>query len=142
MVALAGKSPAVSQTSARLPPTWAIGRRRHWMREYEMSSSTYRLDTPLASDLDLALRDRTARIGVVGLGTVGLALATFAAARGFRVLGLDVDPVRIKQINARTVPSEFSTMLQEIPAPRIRAFTDSKQIAAADVFFFCIPTPI
>lgn len=84
----------------------------------------------------------TKRLGVVGLGTIGLPLATFAAARGFRVIGVDIDATRVAQINDRTVHFEYSGILEDLPAERMRATQDAAELAACDVIFFCIPTPV
>ena len=44
--------------------------------------------------------DRSARIGVIGLGYVGLPLARTIAERGFTVLGFDLDPAKVARLNA------------------------------------------
>ena len=58
--------------------------------------------SPLNSDsLDLLapFENMTARIGVIGLGYVGVPLAMAAVESGFRVVGFDIDTARIAQIN-------------------------------------------
>jgi UDP-N-acetyl-D-glucosamine dehydrogenase len=50
--------------------------------------------------LERRLRDRSAALGVIGLGYVGLPLARTAAMRGFRVLGFDIDAAKVAELNA------------------------------------------
>src|SRR3569832_1365712 len=57
-------------------------------------------DTASIEQLIAAFRGRTATVGVVGLGYVGLPLACTAARKGFRVLGFDVDDFKVKQLQA------------------------------------------
>lgn len=103
-----------------------------------MSSAASRTE----HDLREAVRGHRATVAVIGLGTIGLPLATFAGARGFNVVGLDVDPKRVADVNARSVLFEYTEILQDIPADRLRATTDAKDLANADVLFFCVPTPV
>ena len=56
--------------------------------------------TALKKRLILRVRDRSARIGLIGLGYVGLPLAREFLRRGFRVLGFDIDPLKVERINA------------------------------------------
>ena len=65
----------------------------------------------LSDALQKKIRDRTARVGVVGLGYVGLPLAVEFAKAGFRVTGIDVKREKVARVNAgdsyvRDVPSE------------------------------------
>ncbi|MFA5862937.1 MAG: nucleotide sugar dehydrogenase [Candidatus Thermoplasmatota archaeon] len=89
-----------------------------------------------------AIAAKEARVAVIGLGTIGLPLATFAAASGFRVRGLDIDPTRVGQINDRTVHFEYSAILRDLDATHMRATTSATDLAGTDAFFFCIPTPV
>uniref|UniRef100_UPI004044A521 NAD(P)-binding domain-containing protein n=1 Tax=Microvirga sp. G4-2 TaxID=3434467 RepID=UPI004044A521 len=52
-----------------------------------------------AARLKVAIHDRTAVVGIVGLGYVGIPLALTAAKAGFNVLGFDIDAPRVDQIN-------------------------------------------
>src|SRR5262245_197948 len=54
----------------------------------------------LASRLGAAVRDRTARVGVIGLGYVGLPLVELFADRGFPVLGFDIDTAKVERLEA------------------------------------------
>ncbi len=53
---------------------------------------------PSARRLREALGDRSARVGVIGLGYVGLPLVELFASTGFPVLGFDVDPVKVARL--------------------------------------------
>lgn len=107
-----------------------------------MSLPTTTVEVTPATELDGTLQTRKACLGVVGLGTIGLPLATMAAARGFQVIGYDIDSVRTEQINRREVHFEYSSVLREIPPSKMQASPNPDQIASADVIFFCVPTPI
>ncbi len=81
-------------------------------------------------------------VGVVGLGTIGLPLATFCAARGFQVTGLDLDPVRVRDVNGRHVAFEYEDVLRDIPLERLGAGLDASSLASCDVVLYCVPTPV
>jgi UDP-N-acetyl-D-glucosamine dehydrogenase len=97
----------------------------------------------------LALRqrieDRTALIGVIGLGYVGLPLAITAAARGGKVVGFDVDPGKMTLLDAGTsyIEAVAESTLREVSADgRFRWTTDFAGLAACDVIIVCVPTPL
>src|SRR5665648_423148 len=56
-------------------------------------------DNPLASKLLAKLQQRTATIGIIGQGYVGLPLALLFAEEGFSVVGFDVDPAKVEMLN-------------------------------------------
>jgi len=90
------------------------------------------------------LRERNARVVVIGLGYVGLPLAVSFAASGFRVVGLEMDPERVEQINRgesyiSDIPSE--AMAAAVQADRLQATGDPRIIAHADVVLITVPTP-
>ena len=66
--------------------------------------------------LGAKLADRTARVGVVGIGYVGLPTMIAAAEEGFKVTGIDIDKGRVDQINAGDVDPGNELELEE-PAP-------------------------
>jgi len=82
-------------------------------------------------------------ISVFGLGKLGACMAATFAARGFPVLGVDVDPVKIQKINAGLPPVEEPRLAQTITDghARLRATDDARQAAATDVSFFIPPSP-
>ena len=90
------------------------------------------------------LTDKTAVIGVVGLGYVGLPLALRYAEAGYEVLGFDVDPDKIKKISAGI------TYIKHIPDQAIRSAvdhgfnttTDFTRASEADALILCVPTPL
>jgi UDP-N-acetyl-D-glucosamine dehydrogenase len=89
--------------------------------------------------------DRSAVIGVVGLGYVGLPLAIEMAEAGYTVLGFDVSQRVVDQLNAGT------SHIQDIPSDRLAKFVRSGKIAATtdlgrkaepDCIAICVPTPL
>jgi UDP-N-acetyl-D-glucosamine dehydrogenase len=96
-----------------------------------------------------ALRDklstRTARVGVVGLGYVGLPLAVELARSGFRTTGIDVDRRKVDAINRGEsyildVPTSDVARLRA--AERLDATTDPAVVARLDTVNICVPTPL
>ncbi len=102
----------------------------------------------VASDnivLQNKIETRQARIGVLGLGYVGLPLAVEFAKTGFSVSGFEVDPARIRTLLAgesyiADVPSEDVRSLVE--KKRFVATTNFTQLNAMDIIIICVPTPL
>src|SRR5438128_3813794 len=91
------------------------------------------------------IRRKQARIGIIGLGYVGLPLAVEFARQGFDVTGFDVDQQKTTQINAGTsyMPDVSSAHLSEgVNGGRLRASADMQQRSAMDVIDICVPTPL
>ena len=91
------------------------------------------------------IADRSARVGVIGLGYVGLPLAAAAARAGFRTLGFDIDPQKPAQLNAGrsyidAVTGE--TLAELIARQRFCATDDFSRLAECDVVAICVPTPL
>ena len=97
------------------------------------------------SSLVERIESRQARVGVIGLGYVGLPLAVEFARAGFDVTGFDVDAGKAAQINAGTsyipdVPeAELAACVQ---AGTLRATTDMSLLGAMDAIDICVPTPL
>jgi len=101
--------------------------------------------TTPASVLVNRLRDRTAKIGVIGLGYVGLPLAVEFAKGGFDVTGFDVDAGKPNQINCGVsyIPDVSSAELAEVvKAGKLRATTDMSLLGSMDAIDICVPTPL
>src|SRR5438045_3739903 len=88
---------------------------------------------------------RSARIGVLGLGYVGLPLACEFAQKGFSVIGFDVDEAKIRELrHGRSYIADIPT---ESLAPLIKnkklfATTDFSALKSCDVAIICVPTPL
>ncbi|HTT63195.1 MAG TPA: nucleotide sugar dehydrogenase [Bryobacteraceae bacterium] len=98
-----------------------------------------------ASILEDRIASRRARVGIVGLGYVGLPLAVEFAKAGFSVTGIDVQAGKISRVNAGDsyvgdVPSPvLSQLVQE---GRLRATTDFAAVRDLDTINICVPTPL
>ena len=98
-----------------------------------------------ARRLHQAIDRRTARVGVIGLGYVGLPLVELFAGGGFPVLGLDVDEVKVGHLRAGRsyighIASERVAALRD--RGRFEATTDFSRLAEADAVVICVPTPL
>jgi len=91
-----------------------------------------------------SVESRETRVGIIGLGYVGLPLALLFSEAGFPVLGLDIDPEKVAALNAGR------SYIQRIPAEQIaaarstgfRATTDFTEANACDAILICVPTPL
>ena len=91
------------------------------------------------------IRARKARVGVIGLGYVGLPLSVEFAHAGFDVTGFDVDPSKIEQINAGKsyIPDVSEADLSAcVKAGKLRATTDMRLLGEMDAIDICVPTPL
>ena len=91
------------------------------------------------------IAERDARIGIVGLGYVGLPLAVAFAREGFNVIGVDVDPDKVASLNRaesyiEDVPSAVLEPL--VRDGRLRATTDYADLADVEAISICVPTPL
>lgn len=94
--------------------------------------------------LSTALLDKSATIGVIGLGYVGLPLAIRFAQVGYPVIGFDIDDSKINKINSH------ETYIKHIPADSIRAAseagfsvtTEFSRISECEAIIICVPTPL
>ncbi len=96
-------------------------------------------------DLFERIKSREARIGIIGLGYVGLPLAVEFAKAGFSVIGLDVDSEKTSALNAGSsyIPDVPSAELKSVvDSGKFRATTDQRELADVDVIDICVPTPL
>jgi len=91
------------------------------------------------------LMDKTATLGVVGLGYVGLPLAVEKAKAGFKTIGFDVQESKVGMVNAgkNYIGDVVNEDLEEIvKSGLLSATTDFAQVASADCVCICVPTPL
>jgi UDP-N-acetyl-D-glucosamine dehydrogenase len=89
--------------------------------------------------------DRTATIGIVGMGYVGMPLALGAAAAGFRIVALDIDPEKVASINAgksyiRHIADR--DIAEAVNDGRLRATGGFEDVRGVDAVVICVPTPL
>jgi UDP-N-acetyl-D-glucosamine dehydrogenase len=91
------------------------------------------------------INNKSAAIGVVGLGYVGLPLAVEKAKAGYRVIGFDVQEQKVNMVNSGenyigdVVPGDLKSIVE---AGRLRATNDFSLISEADCVAICVPTPL
>ena len=98
-----------------------------------------------ASILEEKIRTRRARVGIVGLGYVGLPLAVEFAKAGFTVTGIDISPEKTALVNAGEsyigdIPT--STLRPLVESGKLRATTDFSAVLELDTINICVPTPL
>ena len=87
---------------------------------------------------------REARIGIIGMGYVGLPLALLFSGQRFRVTGFDIEQSKVDKLNAgksyivRILPSE----IQEAQRVGFSATADYSELAQMDAVIICVPTPL
>jgi len=109
-----------------------------------MRGMTTTLAPSSLASLKQKIETREARVGVVGMGYVGLPLALLFSAERFRVTGFDIASDKVRALNdggsyiVRILPE----MIQEAQKSGFRATTDYSEIASMDAVIICVPTPL
>jgi UDP-N-acetyl-D-glucosamine dehydrogenase len=94
--------------------------------------------------LEIKIEDRSARVGVIGLGYVGLPLSVEYAAAGYNVLGIDVSDEKISKLNRgeNYIDDVDDNKLKElVKAGKLVGATNYNKIGECDVVYICVPTP-
>ncbi len=103
------------------------------------------MTTKIPSLLEQKIRNHTARVGIIGLGYVGLPLAVAFAKQGFSVVGVDLDSQRVQTLNAGR------SYIPDISDDEIRSLVKTGKLKAAvkpdvlqqtDAVIICVPTPL
>ncbi|MDP6579505.1 MAG: NAD(P)-binding domain-containing protein, partial [Vicinamibacterales bacterium] len=101
--------------------------------------------TTSCEDLIERLRARKARVGVIGLGYVGLPLAVEFAKAGFVTVGFDLDEDKVRRISSGD-PCGVDVSRADVEAMtssgRLSATTDVAKLANLDSVNICVPTPL
>ncbi|KNF09645.1 UDP-N-acetyl-D-mannosamine dehydrogenase WecC [Gottschalkia purinilytica] len=98
-----------------------------------------------AKSLMSKVKNKTAVIGVIGLGYVGLPLAVEKAKVGYKVLGLDIQQKRVDMVNQgiNYIGDVVDEDLRQIVVEdKIKATTDYSRISEVDCVMLCVPTPL
>jgi len=98
-----------------------------------------------AQILEEKIRARTARVGIVGLGYVGLPLAVEFAKAGFTVTGIDLSEEKTRSVNAGdSYVGDISsaTLKPLVESGKLRATTDFSVVRDLDTINICVPTPL
>ncbi len=90
------------------------------------------------------VQNRTATVGIIGLGYVGLPLARAFATAGFRVLGFDIDTAKVAKLNAgksfiKQIPDETVAGMR---AAGFEATDSFVRLSEPDAILICVPTPL
>jgi UDP-N-acetyl-D-glucosamine dehydrogenase len=98
-----------------------------------------------AQTLEEKIQSRTARVGIIGLGYVGLPLAMEFAKAGFPVTGIDIEPSKVAQLNRGesyvqdVAPDVLGSLVE---ARKFHATTDFSVISELDTINIAVPTPL
>ncbi|MDH4221087.1 MAG: nucleotide sugar dehydrogenase [Candidatus Aminicenantes bacterium] len=98
-----------------------------------------------ALDLERRIKNRKARIGIIGMGYVGLPLVKLFLSKGFEVLGFDIDEKKVKML------SQGKSYIKHVTAEELKGFikdkkfqatADFQSLSGVDVVIICVPTPL
>lgn len=95
-------------------------------------------------NLEKKIKSKKARIGVVGLGYVGLPLAVEFASKGFQTVGIDVDPSKVEAINSGKNyidDVDEKVFSKAVKKGLLSARSDYECVNSLDIIYICVPTP-
>jgi UDP-N-acetyl-D-glucosamine dehydrogenase len=95
--------------------------------------------------LEKKLINKSATLGVIGLGYVGLPLAVEKAKSGYKTIGFDIQKEKVNMVNKgiNYIGDVVNDDLREIVSMgKLRATTDFSKVASADAVCICVPTPL
>lgn len=98
-------------------------------------------------NLKKKIENRTAKVGIIGLGYVGLPIVLRFCEEGFTVVGFDIDPEKVKNLERgksyiKHIPSEKIAFIIKKNPPLFSATTDMSRLSEVDVIIICVPTPL
>src|SRR5436190_5165746 len=99
----------------------------------------------IKTELIELIKDRRARVAVIGLGYVGLPLATEFGGRGFNATGFEVDEKKVAEISAGRsyIGDVASESIKElVDTGRLQATMNFDQLKECDAIIICVPTPL
>ncbi len=99
----------------------------------------------IAQELEARIESGQARVGVVGLGYVGLPLSVEFASAGLRVTGFDLVAAKVAAVNrgeSYILDVPTARLSAEVQAGRLEASSDFAALAECDAIVICVPTPL
>ena len=99
----------------------------------------------LIKELSDKIENRTAKIGIIGMGYIGIPLSLAFANTGFSITGFDKDNSRVKKIDTGKQVMKHITsdsMMRFINNPKSRVTSDFKELRKVDCVIICVPTPL
>ena len=99
----------------------------------------------LIKELSDKIKNRTAKIGIIGMGYIGIPLSLAFANTGFSITGFDKDNSRVKKIDTGKQVMKHITsdsMMRFINNPKSRVTSDFKELRKVDCVIICVPTPL
>src|SRR5208337_2518980 len=102
------------------------------------------LTTSLPSELEARIASRQARIGIIGMGYVGLPLTLLFSEQRFRVTGFDIDSRKVDALNSggSYIVRIPGTEIAKAQSAGFRATTAYTEISGMDAIIICVPTPL
>lgn len=111
----------------------------------QTNESLSHVNTPSVTSFLDSVSRRTTRIGVIGLGYVGLPLCLVFVRAGFRVTGFDVDQTKVDSLNSGTSYIKHigtASVTEAVQSGRLDAATDFDRLREMDAVIICVPTPL
>ena len=108
------------------------------------TQTTISLQADNLGSLEMKFANRTANVGIIGLGYVGLPLALLFADAGFPVTGFDVDRQKVEKLS-RGESYIYRVPSSEVQLARMKQFSatvEFSDIARMDAVIICVPTPL
>jgi len=90
------------------------------------------------------IKQKKARIGIVGLGYVGLPLAVEYASKGFETIGIETDQAKVDSVNSGKnyiADVDDKAFRKAVKRGLLKAMNDYGYVSSLDVLFICVPTP-
>ncbi len=97
-----------------------------------------------AGEIKRKIENRTARVGIIGMGYVGLPLALLFSDERFKVTGFDIDAEKVLSLNSGSsyIVRIPSTEIHRAQTSGFRAISEFDQISEMDAVIICVPTPL
>lgn len=91
------------------------------------------------------IKNRKAKVGIIGLGYVGLPLAIRILKAGFKIIGVDIDRKRVRSIyqgHSFIDDVDSKELVEYVKNNKLRATTEYQKLKFCDIIIICVPTPV